>query len=180
MEIAAQHRFDYFTVLGQAYVLAPEPGRPTDPDQLDQCLAAMDMIGHLAFRPALLGMRAVNYHYLGDQVRALDSVEGAILQAHKSGELLHEPNLLRLRAEITAAGHPDRAEDVTADLLAAIELGVDTGSLMLALRAANTLAGLPEANRPGNWREVGQGVVDRFPPDSSSPELAIALGLLRG
>jgi class 3 adenylate cyclase len=180
MEIAARHRFDYFTVLGQAYVLAPEPGRPIDPDQVDQCLAAMDLIGHLAFRPALLGMRALNYHYLGDQVRALDSVEGAILQAHKSGELLHEPNLLRLRAEITAVAHPDRTEDVTADLLAAIELGLDTGSLMLALRAVNTMAGMPEASRPGHWREVGQSVVDRFPPDSNNPDLSIALGLLRG
>jgi class 3 adenylate cyclase len=180
MEIAAQHRFDYWTVLGQAYVLAPEPGRPTEPDQLDQCLAAMDLMGHLAFRPALLGMKAVNYHYLGDQVRALDSVEAAILQAHKSGELVHEPNLLRLRAEITAVAHPERIEDVTADVLAAVQLGVETGSVMLALRAANTLAGMPEAVRPGNWREVVQSVVHRFPSDSRSPELSKALGLLRG
>jgi hypothetical protein len=138
----------------------------------------MDVIGHLAFRPALLGMRAVNYHYLGDHVRALDSVEAAILQAHKSGELVHEPNLLRLRAEMTAVAHPERAEDVTTDLLAAVELGVRTGSLMLALRAANTLAGMPEALRPANWREIVQAVVDRFPPDSRSPELLNALGLL--
>jgi hypothetical protein len=140
----------------------------------------MDLVGHQAFRPALLGMRAVNYHYLGDQVNALDSVEGAILWAHKSGELVHEPNLLRLRAEITAVAYPERTEDVTADLLAAVEIGVNTGSLLLALRAANTLAGMPESVRPGNWREVVQSVVHRFPPDSTSPELSDALGLLAG
>ena len=180
MEIADQHRFDYFTVLGQAYVLAPEPGRPTDPDQLDQCLAAMDMIGHLAFRPALLGMRAVNYHYLGDQVSALDSVEGAILQAHKSGELLHEPNLLRLRAEITAAAHPDRTEDVTADLLAAIELGLDTGLPDPGPACSEHSGGTARSDPP---RQLARGRAIRCPSlssGSSSPELSNALSLLGG
>ena len=124
--------------------------------------------------------RAVNHHYLGDQVRALDSVGGRHTPSHKSGELLHVPNLLRLRAEITVAGHPDRTEDVIADLVAAIELGLDTGSLMLALRAANTLAGLPEAVRPGNWREVVQALSIASLRIQGALELAIALSLLAG
>jgi class 3 adenylate cyclase len=180
MEIADQHRFDYWTLLGHAYVLAPEPGRPSEPEQLDQVLAAMDLWGHLAFRPALLGIVALNHHYLGKPASALASVEEAILRAHKSGELVHLPNLLRVRAEITVAAHPQRIDDVIADLLAAVELGLESDSLVLALRAANTLAGLPEAVRPGHWEEVVQSVVRRFPPDSSSPELANALNLLRG
>ena len=60
-----------------------------------------------------------------------------------SGELVHQPDLLRLRAEITTAAYPDRTDEAVEDLVAAVEIGLAQGSLVLALRAANDLARLP-------------------------------------
>jgi hypothetical protein len=48
---------------------------------------------------------------------------------------------------------------------------------VLALRAANDLARLPRA-RPPDWSDRINTVLERFPPNSSSPELAEALDLL--
>jgi hypothetical protein len=39
-------------------------------------------------------------------------------------ELVHQPDLLRLRAEITTAAHPDRMAEVVKDLVAAVEIGL--------------------------------------------------------
>ena len=61
-----------------------------------------------------------------------------------SGELVHQPDLLRLRAEImAAASYPDRMAEAAKDLESAIDIGLAQGSLVLALRAANDLARLP-------------------------------------
>jgi hypothetical protein len=138
----------------------------------------MDATGHGAFRATYLGIVARNHHYLGDADRALASLEEAMERTMTSGELVHQPDLLRLRAEITTAAHPDRMHQVVADLEAAVEIGLAQGSLVLALRAANDLGRLPEEVRPPDWSHRVRSVLERFPPNSSSPELADALDLL--
>ena len=178
MDTADQCRFGYFTVIGRQYVLAPEPDFPAAAEELEQCEVAMDLIGHGAFRPFFLGLVARNHAYLGDYGRALERVNEALLAVGKSGEWVHQPDLLRVRAEITAAAFPTRIEDAAHDLLAAVEVGLAQGSLVLALRSANTLARLPVEARPGHWRDVVRTTLDRFPEDSASPELAAALTIL--
>jgi len=179
MAIAENCRFDYFSVIGRQYVLAPERDLPADVEQLEHCEAGMDVVGHRAFRPFFLGIVARNYAYLGDPDRALERVHEALAAVQKSGELVHQPDLLRLRAEITAVADPERMDDVVADLLAAVEVGLAQGSLLLALRAANDLARLPVEARPADWREVMQTTLDGFPGDSASPELSDARTLLQ-
>ena len=94
-----------------------------------------------------------------------------------SGELVHQPDLLRLRAEIMAAAYPDRMAEAVKDLVAAVDIGLAQGSLVLALRAANDLARLPH-DRPPDWGDRIRAVLDRFPPNSTSPEYGQALDLL--
>ncbi|MDP9332424.1 MAG: AAA family ATPase [Actinomycetota bacterium] len=178
MDTADQCRFAYFTVIGRQYVLAPEPGLPAAAEELEQCEAGMDLIGHGAFRPFFLGVVARNHAYLGDYGRALERVNDALSAVEKSGEWVHQPDLLRVRAEITAAAFPTRMEDAAHDLLAAVEVGLAQGSLLLALRSAITLARLPVEARPAHWRDVVRTTLDRFPEDSASPELAAALTIL--
>jgi class 3 adenylate cyclase len=178
LEIADRYRFDYFRLLGGQYLLVPEPDRPCDQAQLGQCGDAMDLVGHVAFRPAYLGIVARNHHYRGDSEAALEVLEHAMAQTETSRELLHQPDLLRLRAEITAAARPDWNGDAVADLEAAVDIGLAQGSLVLALRAANDLARLPDGDRPADWDARVRSVIDRFPPNSSSPELVEALKLL--
>ena len=101
----------------------------------------------------------------------------ALERTTTSGELVHQPDLLRLRAEILTAAYPDRMDEAVDDLVDAIEIGLAQGSLVLALRAANDLARLPHDSAP-DWSDRLRSVLERFPPNSSSPELAEALDLL--
>ena len=178
IEIGEQCRFDYFQLLGGQYKLLPEADRPCDVAELEMYGQGMDLVGHGAFRPTYLGIVARNHFYLGDADLALRTLEDALDQSRTSGELVHQPDLLRLRAEITAATHPDRMDEVVADLVAAVEIGVAQGSLVFALRAANDLARLPDDIRPGDWSDRVRTVLEQFPPDSASSELAEALDLL--
>ena len=137
----------------------------------------MDLVGHGAFRPTHLGIIAQNHHYLGNADPALRALEEAMERTVTSGERVHQPDLLRLRAEILAAAYPDRADEAVTDLVSAVEIGLEQGSLVLALRAANDLARIPRG-RPPDWSDRIRDVVEQFPPNSSSPELSDALGLL--
>jgi hypothetical protein len=121
---------------------------------------------------------AQNHHFHGDEDAALRALDEALERTATSGELVHQPELLRLRAEIAAGADPDRMDEVVRDLAAAIEIGLAQGSVVLALRAANELARLPPEDRPPDWSDRIHAVLERFPPNSSSPELAEALDLL--
>jgi class 3 adenylate cyclase len=177
IEIAERCRFDYFQLLGRQYLLVPEPDKPCEAVELEQYALGMDLVGHEAFRPTHLGIVAQNHHYLGNADPALHALDEAMERSASSGELVHQPDLLRLRAEILTAAYPDRMEEAARDLVAAIEIGLAQGSLVLALRAANDLARLPR-DRPPDWGDRVRSVLDRFPPNSSSPEFAQALDLI--
>ena len=178
IEIGERCRFEYFQLLGGQYKLVPEANQPCDVAELEMYGQGMDLVGHGAFRPTYLGIVARNHHYLCDDGRALEVLDEALDLTRSSGELVHQPDLLRLRAEINATAHPDRMIDVVTDLVMAVEMGLSQGSLLFALRAANDLARLPHDARPEDWRDRIRSVLDRFPPDSSSPELADARELL--
>ena len=178
VEIADKYRFDYFRLLGSHYLLVPEPGRPCDQAELERCGEAIDLVGHIAFRPAYLGIVARNHHYLSDSGLALEVLDAALAQSTSSMELVHQPDLLRLRAEIRSVADPSRRDEAVADLVAAVDIGLAQGSLVLALRAANDLARLPDDDRPDDWDDRVRSVIDRFPPNSSSPEFVEALKLL--
>jgi hypothetical protein len=178
LRIADQYRFEYFRLLGTQYLLVPERDQPCEEAEFVQCGAALELVGHAAFRPWHLGMLARNRYYLGQSALALEALEDALEQTRTSGELVHLPDLLRLRAEITAAAFPERMDRVVADLVDASDVGLDQGSLVLALRAANDLARLDDTHRPPDWADKVRTVMEQFPPNSSSPELAEALNVL--
>jgi class 3 adenylate cyclase len=178
MEIGEQYGFDYFVAIGRPFVLTPDPKVLPDPELIGLVEPEMDTVGHRAFRPACLGNIARAYVLLGDVARALERVGDAFLLMQQSGEWIHHPDLLRLRAELTALAHPDRMDDVVADLRAAVEVGLVQGSLVLALLAANDLARLPVEARPPEWRSELRRVYDLLPPDSGCPGLVEARVLL--
>ena len=178
LDIAVQCRFDYFSVIGQQYVLIPEPDFMAEVDDLERCAAGMDLVGHRAFRPAFLGIVARHHSYGGNPDQALEAVEEALAGVARSGEWVHQPDLLRLRAQITASVHPERIDRVVSDLVDAVTIGSDQGSIVLALRAANDLARLPADVRPAGLDERLRDLLDQFPEGSTSHEIADALELL--
>ena len=66
----------------------------------------MDLVGHGAFRPTHLGIVAQNHHYLGDADPALRSLDEALERTLTSGELVHQPDLLRLPGRDHDGGLP--------------------------------------------------------------------------
>jgi class 3 adenylate cyclase len=180
LEVAAQHRFEYFSVIGRQYVLLPEPGAPVDPAELTACEIAMDLVGHGAFRPFFLGLVARNHLYLDEPDQALAAATSALAAAETSGELVHVPDLLRLRAQILTTAFPDRTAEAANDLVTALDVGASQGSLVLAVRAANDLARLPAASQPSGWRDTARAVLDRLPADSAIPEVEDARRLVTG
>ena len=179
LELAEQHRFDYFRAIGYQYVLVPSEQMTATPEELATWESAMDMVGHAAFRAAFHAIAARNYVVRGDLKRALDEVNQGLAQVEKSGEHLHEPYLLILRAEVTARLFQDRTNDVLADLRAAVQLGVSQNSTMMALRAANEIGRFPEGFRPRDWRDVVRTTAELLPQSSTTNELAEARSLLQ-
>ena len=179
LDLAEQHRFDYFRAIGYQYVLVPYEDMTATPDELAAWEAAMDMVGHAAFRAAFHGIAARNHLGRGDLKRALDEVNEGLAKVEKSGERLHEPYLLIMRAEVMARLSPDRVNDVLADLRAAVQLGVSQGSSMLALRAANQIGRLPEGARPRDWQDLVRTTSELLPQSSATTELAEARALLQ-
>ncbi|MEA2588644.1 MAG: hypothetical protein QOH66_1571, partial [Actinomycetota bacterium] len=180
IEIAQRHGFHYFVTVGRPYVLIREPGVPADPEFIRRTEADIEAIGHGAFRAAYLGNMARSQVLLGDVAQALETLDHALLLTQKQGEWIHQPDLLRLRAELTASVHPDRMDDVVDDLRSAVEVGLAQGSLVLALRAATDLARLSLEARPADWRSVLSSVYDLLPPDSECPGILDARALLDG
>jgi hypothetical protein len=178
IEIAERHGFDYLVTVGRPYVLIREPGSPADPAFIRRTEADIEAVGHGAFRAAYLGNVARSQALLGNAAQALETVNDALLLVQKQGEWIHEPELLRLRAELTASVHPSRIDDVVEDLRAAVEVGLAQGSLLLALGAANDLARLPVGSRPADWRSVLASVHDVLPPDSECPGIIEARAFL--
>jgi hypothetical protein len=179
LELAEQHRFDYFRAIGYQYVLVPSEELTATPEELATWESAMDMVGHAAFRAAFHAIAARNHVVRGDLKRALDEVNEGLAQVEKSGEHLHQPYLLILRAEVTARLFQDRTNDVLADLRAAVQLGISQDSTMMALRAANEIARLPEGFRPRDWRDVVRATAELLPQSSTTNELAEARSLLQ-
>jgi tetratricopeptide (TPR) repeat protein len=180
MEIAARHGFDYLVTVGRPYVLIPEPDLPVDPDLIRRTQADIEAAFHGSFRAAYLGNMARSLALLGNLTQALETVDEALLLVQKQGEWIQQPDLLRLRAELTASVHPERMDDVVDDLRAAVEVGLAQESLVLALGAANDLARLPLRSRPADWRSVLSSVYDLLPPDSECPGILDARSLLDG
>ncbi|MEA2590400.1 MAG: hypothetical protein QOD62_231, partial [Actinomycetota bacterium] len=178
--IGERHGFDYWCIVGRPFVLISEPGLVAYPELLRSIEADMNAIGHWAFRPAHLGNMARTQALLGNVPQALETVDDALLLVQKQGEWIQQPDLLRLRAQLTASVHPDRMDDVVDDLRAAVEVGLAQGSLVLALRAATDLARLSLEARPADWRSVLSSVYDVLPPDSECPGILDARALLDG
>ena len=120
----------------------------------------MDLVGHGAFRPTHLGIVAQNHHYLGNADAALQALDEAMERSASSGELVHQPDLLRLRAEIITAAYPDRMDEAARDLVAAVDIGLGPGIAR---------PGTPRRQRPGPTAARPPAGLGRTDPDGARP-----------
>ncbi|GGK75117.1 ATP-binding protein [Ornithinimicrobium pekingense] len=172
LAVGQRHGYAYWMVLGSAYLAGPPDGAP-DPAYLASTVQTLRMMGHEAFLASMLSSLAAMSAQAGDLARAVELVDDALATAHRTGEMLHVPEILRRRAAFALARGLGAAEAVP-NLLAAVALATEQGAAVSRLRAAVDLAQLPPQDRPTGWRETLVGARAAVPATYSSPETEAA------
>jgi hypothetical protein len=144
---------------------------------LEQTLAAVELMGQQAFYASHLAFLARLDAEAGDADRADAHLAAAFDAAHRTGEDVHLPELLRQRALFTLARGGDAGPAVT-DLTEAVRTATRQGARMSRLRAAVDLAGLPPDSRPEGWRTVLAEARDDMPASTTTSETDAADRLL--
>jgi len=172
--IGQQYGYAYWMALGSIY------HRVTDPDvaAFEESMAMLRGIGHEAFRASYLAYLAWLQRAAGRSDEALQTVHDALLEIEKSGEMLHRPDLVRMRGELTLETRGDAAEGV-ADLIESLDLAVESGNAIYGLRAGLQIGRLDERSRPDRWRDRLAAQVALFSEDAEFEDLASARALLR-
>ena len=140
-EIGERHGFADHAMLGQILGLA---ARVMEPDA-DACQALENVLGIWRMAggglavPVLLTELAAGFLRVGATDRAAVAVEDARLMMEHTGQRGCEPEIHRVGALILAAEGGSDA-NVAEEFLSAIEIALDAGSLLLALRAARDVA----------------------------------------
>ncbi|MEX0863251.1 MAG: AAA family ATPase [Acidimicrobiia bacterium] len=151
--IGQVYGYAYWMMLGSAYVTTAEPGGQPDRAFLDQTVATLRLMGQEAFAASNLAYLSQLDAEAGDADQAYQVTEQALEIVHKTGEELHLPELLRLRA-VYSLDRGNDPEEAAADLVEAIRVASEQGARVARLRAALELARLPEAVRPKDWRAL--------------------------
>lgn len=145
-EIGERHGFADHAMLGQILGLAARVMKP----DADACQALENVLGIWRLAggglavPVLLTELAAGWLRVGAVDRAAIAVEDARVMMEHTGQRGCEPEIHRLGALIVAAEGGSGAE-VADEFRFAIKVALDTGSLLLALRAARDVATCPAA-----------------------------------
>jgi tetratricopeptide (TPR) repeat protein len=175
--IGREHGYAFWTAYGATWAASGTPGGPPDRGFLERTLAALELMGQQAFLASHLAFLARLDAEAGETDRADEHLAEAFQAAHRTGEDLHLPELLRQRALSTLARGGDPGQAV-ADLTEAVRVATRQGARVSRLRAALDLARLPLARRPERWRTVLAEARQDMPPSTATGETATADDLL--
>ncbi|SHN57385.1 AAA ATPase domain-containing protein [Geodermatophilus obscurus] len=177
--IGEEHGLAFRSAWGAAWAATGTSGGPPDRAFLERALAALELMGWLTFLASHLALLARLDAAAGEVDRAEEHLAEAFAAAHRSGEDLHLPELLRQRAQFTLARGGDAGRAV-ADLTEAVRIAAGQGARVSRLRAALDLARLPTPSRPAHWRILLAEARADLPPSTATTDTAAADDLLRG
>jgi tetratricopeptide (TPR) repeat protein len=164
--------------LGQRGGLAVRQGDPKGGVKLlEEALRIANSSGYTMIVTQYMVNLAEGLLALGRIAQALAVIDRAILRIEASGELLHMPELLRLKGEALAQTGSDEAQ---AALYASLQCARSQDALAWELRAASSLARLRTSR--GNCKEgteILAGVFSRFREGFGTVDLRAAASLLR-
>lgn len=147
---------------------------------LENALSRAKEMGFRLGEPYVRTMLAGGHARQGRFEDALTGLEAALQGLRNTGELLWEPEVLRLRGEVERltgdAGNNARARET---FTRAIDIAQGLGSKSLELRAATSLARLlHDEGRPAEARATLQPVFSGFSEGLDTPDLLDAAALL--
>ncbi|MFK5635454.1 MULTISPECIES: ATP-binding protein [unclassified Ornithinimicrobium] len=176
--IGQKHGYAYWVVLGSAYV----SGRPDDAPSrrfLEDTVGTLRLMGHEAFLASFLLSLARMTAQAGDAQRAHELINDALQVAHKTGEMLHVPEILRRRAAFSSA-RGGESDETAADLVAAVAVATEQGAVVSRLRAAVDLAHVAVEHRPPDWLDLLTAARSAVPRTFTSAETVAADLILSG
>jgi class 3 adenylate cyclase/tetratricopeptide (TPR) repeat protein len=173
--IGQEHGYAYWVLMGANYT-AGDPTGPPDAAAQEQAIAGMRGIGQEAFVASNLTWLARLQALAGALDTAVDTASEALRAAHKTGEYLHLPEVLRARGEFQL--RRGRPEEALLDLREALSVAIEQGARVARLRVALDIARLPDAVRPDGWRADLDDAVQDMPTTFDRPELQAARSLL--
>jgi class 3 adenylate cyclase/tetratricopeptide (TPR) repeat protein len=175
--IGQEHGSAYWTRHGYVYLASRQPGGEPDRAFVEQAIATLRQMGNEAFVASHLIYLARLDAAAGDVDRAAEHIADALEAVRTTGEHLHLPGLLRLRATYALA-QGAAADQPVADLREAIRVAIEQGSSVTRLRAALDLGRVPPPSRPHDWRTVLSEARADLPGSFASDETVAADDLL--
>jgi DNA-binding SARP family transcriptional activator/predicted ATPase len=147
--------------------------------RIERGLAAYGSTGAHLFVPYFLYLLARAYLKLGEPRQGLRVIGEALERAHATGELVWEPELLRLEGELRLAASPDDVAGALDSFRQAVEIARRQEARSWELRAALSLARLLAANGDrDDARRILADVYASFTDGFDSADLREATALL--
>jgi tetratricopeptide (TPR) repeat protein len=179
VQIGQEYGYAFWVILGSSYTGTADPTTGPDAAFLEQNIATLRLMGQEAFAASNLAYLAHLRAEAGDLDRAHAVIGEALEVVYKTGEEIHLPELLRIRAHYERERGGDM-EEVLADLSEALRVATRQGSRVARLRAAVDLAVLPDLQRPDDWRALLEAARSALPPSFRSDDVTAADALLAG
>lgn len=169
--IGQTHGYAYWMLLGSSYTTTSKPGGQPDPEFLQANITNLRLMGQEAFVASNLAYLARLHADRGELEQARSLIDDGLEVVAKTGELLHLPELLRLRAGYSLALGDDPYQAL-ADLKEALTVAEEQDARVDRLRAAADIARLSDSLRPPEWRSWLQAALDAMPVPSAETDTA--------
>jgi class 3 adenylate cyclase/tetratricopeptide (TPR) repeat protein len=179
VQIGQEYGYAFWMILGSSYTATADPASGPQAAFLEQNIATLRLMGQEAFAASNLAYLAHLRAEEGDLDAAVAVLGEALEVVYKTGEEIHLPELLRIRAHYEKERGGD-LEEALADLAEAVHVATRQGSRVARLRAAVDLARLPDPHRPEDWRDTLAAARSALPPSYTSDDTAVADSLLAG
>ena len=161
--------------LGQRGGLAVRQGDPKGGvKMLEEALRIANSSGYTMIVTQYMVNLAEGLLALGRIAQALALIDRAIVRIEASGELLHMPELLRLKGEALAQTGADKAQEA---LYASLQCARSQDALAWELRAASSLARLRTSRGCKEGTDLLSGVFSRFREGFGTVDLRAAASL---
>jgi tetratricopeptide (TPR) repeat protein len=180
--LCREEGFEFFLVGNLAYsgwAMALQGQTAEGIEQIREAIALHESIGARLERPIFLAALAESLSQAGRLEEALVAAQDGLDRGRYTALRFHEPELLRLKADLLAEMSVSNFEEAEACLREALKITRETGAKSLELRAALSLCRLQCRRGKHEEREMLASVVAQFSEGSAVKDFKESMRLLQ-
>ncbi len=180
--VCREEGFEFFLVGNLAYsgwAMALQGRTAEGIEKIRQAIALHESIGAKLERPIFLAALAESLSQAGRLHEALVAAQDGLDRSRFTALRFHEPELLRLKAELLAEMSVSNFEQAEACLREALKIARETGAKSLELRAALSLCRLQGRTGKHEERQMLASVVAQFSEGSTVKDFKESMRLLQ-